>query len=281
MTMGGRAGTTVGGRSGTPGGMGGTGARETGEGSSQCVAYQQAPTVGDACALLLDPCPSDLTAALEAINTETQSYYFARVGCGMTELAASWGLGGLRLSFDADGALVGFGLGSDTTWGPCEQIRYELGTSLEACSEVRDCALSPDAAQTGMVCRCACPDPPRVDGLSSGDLECVYRPGYGAITCLDQLSKWVLPSSGVNGLIRRGCEMTELLWAENGDELRCLYDSSEALVGASRIGPDACPGVNGWTNGEAFSCDPESACVFGVAPDDNLLPDCAATYPFL
>jgi len=299
MGMGGRTGMGMGVNSGGraplgPGMSGGFGATNPGRGmmggggagsgdvagSPGCQMYESTTDVVAACSQLGE-CPRDFASAVTNLGPNIPPYIYARVGCGVTSVILNAGLGGSAWTFDSDGNLIGYSLFSDTSWGPCGQASYEAGTTYDACTEYRDCALNPDGT-LAEPCLCPCPDPPPVDGVVESPSACVYEPGPYSFQCPDYASSWDSMNSLGFGTIRKGCgDWTQVEWVYQDLHVRCVYGENDVVIGAERdVTADTCSGVTGWRYGETYpTCGDDQSCAFGG--DDAVFAGTACKpYPF-
>jgi len=259
--------------------------------SPACVQFRELSDALTSCQELFGAtdsateCPADFASAVAAAGWAGPGGAYVRVGCGLTSIVLNAGFFGDSYTFDATGALVAYSNFGDESWGPCDAGQYQFGPSVDACRDDRDCALDPAATSVDAACLCACPATPPSDGIVATDERCVYRPEPGSQVCRDKLSEWDLasitqgPTHDDGGLISQGCGYTEVEWHHDDDDLVCVYDDEESLVGFSRTGPDACPGVSGWSFGTAFPECKGVVCAFGEEARPIWTPLCG-TYPF-
>lgn len=273
------------GGSGDSGGIGvWTEAPEPGD-SAECQAYKSNSDIPAACVLAQNACPPDLTSYLAQIEGSVGfEHFYARSGCGLTELELDGGYGGGVRVFGTDGQIVGYASYLDTTYGPCDQFQYQRGLHIATCPDARECVIAPDAAETGQLCRCACPNPPPDNGVAQVDAKCVDRPSRGW-TCPETLLQWgeLSDATSPNATLRTGCSGSIVEMQENEGVLACVYDADRKLVGLERhsAGPTGCAGVNGWQAGSTYStCPSERTCRSGGSPSSTQLAICGK-YPYL
>jgi len=229
---------------------------------SNCERYQAAQTLKDACdALLVGGCPQTL---LGYLATRPQSY--ARVGCGITEIRdeSSDGSQNNTYAFDETGALVGFDRVYRDDSAFCATGEYTFGTLIGACDSVRECNIPMDAAKTGKVCGCDCPDPPPDDGVFATTPDCVLPvhagPGAGC-------DSGVLGELSAGDVLRYGCGFYV---TGDASTLTCTYDANGAFLGASREDSASafCAGVTTLQTGQRYvPCDAEKTCVWDPLGD--------------
>lgn len=132
---------------GTGGSSGGTGGSA---GSDACAAYHETASQPDplteACALLGQPCPADLSGYAASLSDEEASVLTLWDGCASTiTIAGATTATGQSATFTFDragGGLVGVQFSDGDWWGPCDELRYDIGQ--EPCSEGLHCPLDPD-----------------------------------------------------------------------------------------------------------------------------------------
>jgi len=224
--------------------------------------------VPEACTTLLGDCEADLQSLLVSIEENGWwELFYARIGCGLTEIGYDFGLGGSVYVFDTNGTLVGYSFFGDVGWGPCTNWQYQRGEHIGDCPDLRDCALALDAAETGVLCRCPCPEPPPDNGVAIVEASCVERPSIGW-GCADGPRPWTVSGTGLDGTIRTGCGATVMTFMFEEDDLECVWIDTEELVGQTRWSktPTGCNGVTAFHNGVPYvSCADESICAFGDA----------------
>jgi hypothetical protein len=281
--------------SGGAGGSGGSGSgvaeyppERFGAGSSvTCGAYKGERDVLSACNLVSGgDCPADLTTYLESIaQADSLATYTAHRGCGLIEIVGNVGLGGCNFDFGDDGTLVGYQCSSDYPYGACDGYAYQRGVHLQDCPSDEACLVAPDAAETGELCRCGCPESPPPDGVAVVDVQCVSPLGQ-----LDRCSKWLdgwgdlgHPSDGETGRVLGGCGAILVELTGDAGTLGCVYDDlHHALVGEryTEAGEMTCSGVITRVGGTTYeSCADEVSCVFGQLSTDPTVPQCGA-YPY-
>ena len=251
--------------------------------TAECTAYRSAD-IAAACELSMPgSCSPDLMSYLRQIPR--LDGYYARSGCGLTEIAA-----GVRpfidlRVFDSDGKLVGYQAEGDLPFGACHGSIYQRGMHIAACPDVRECAIAPDAGETGQLCRCACPDPPPADGIAIDDPECGEHPNRPR-ACWQTLVEWgdLRRVTTEEGRVHTGCGATVIdRYLREGGVFSCIYGADEQLVGSrlTSVVGTGCPGVNGWQSGYKYSaCTQEALCYFGrPVPDPKLPPPCG-NYPY-
>lgn len=244
---------------------------------SACERYQAAQTVKDACDALGSGCPQTLRAYVATGHGAPRSY--ARVGCGLTEIrdVDTNGSQTNAYVFDDTGALVGFDRTYRDDSALCATGEYTFGAALADCDDVRECRIAADAADTGVVCGCACPDPPPKDGVLTTTAECVY-PVHPIADCQGLFGEL---TDGV--VLRYGCGFYVTSYP---NAVTCIYDAMETFVGALREddASQTCAGVTLLQTEAGYTpCDAEQSCVWGTTdgsdPVTAGLEPCGAQLP--
>ncbi|HTQ04587.1 MAG TPA: hypothetical protein VMI54_12055 [Polyangiaceae bacterium] len=268
---------------GTAGSNGAAGSNGGASPPSACDRYRTAQTLTDACAAL-GGCPQTLRGYLATGHVAPQNY--ARVGCGLTEIrdVDSGAVTSNTYVFDGTGALVGLdrSVSSSDDAGPCGTGEYSFGTLIDACDAVRECHIPKDAADTGDVCGCDCPDPPPASGVFATTPDCVY-PANPISDCEPALSGELAHYGDAGLTLRSGCGFVV---TGDASSVQCSYDDTGTLAGAYRADPAStlCGGVTGLQTGQPYVyCHAETSCRWGPSdPNDptqaNLLP-CGSTPP--